>query len=416
MYGQQSWPVGPAKPQKPGPTGVGVAIASGFVPVMCYVVSLLTRQYTFIGYSGYPVALVANLSPYLIVACYLAIAGRGALGKGLGATCWLVAGCVISVSLFYPRSFIRSDAGSAAILIAGLVAVTLTILGWGFARRTGWSWLVGVPVAIVMSLVMSYVVGPQVRPLIGRSAYLYVGPALSILLVRVVPVLIGWGAEALGPESSNAGRTGSSPARVCSTRAASTGSASPARRSSTTRARSSSTGSAHPRPRINLRPETGSNSEIAQFRGYFRSAGRPVQGYRHPMSLGAEKTISVTTVRKSGEKVSTPVWVVPVDGGRIGFWTSSGSGKAKRLRNNPEVEVTACNQRGALTPGAPTIAGVAELVTSGPEFDAVQAAVKAKYGFQVPMSKLFNTIGAKLKGRTQPYGDTVVVITPAASA
>ena len=130
------------------------------------------------------------------------------------------------------------------------------------------------------------------------------------------------------------------------------------------------------------------------------------------MSLATEKTISVATFRRSGEKVATPVWVVPVDGDRVGFWTSSTSGKAKRLKNNPAVEITPCNQRGAVSAGAVTTAGTAELVTSGPEFDAVQAAVKAKYGFQVPMSKFFNTIGAKFKGRDQPYGDTVVVITP----
>ncbi|MFW0789672.1 PPOX class F420-dependent oxidoreductase [Gordonia sp. CPCC 205333] len=128
------------------------------------------------------------------------------------------------------------------------------------------------------------------------------------------------------------------------------------------------------------------------------------------MALSNEKAISVTTFRKSGEGVATPVWVVPLDDGRIGFWTSSTSGKAKRLRNNPAVEVTPCSQRGAIPAGAVAVAGTAKLVTAGPEFDAVQAAVKAKYGVQVPISKLFNTIGAKLKGRTQPYGDTVVVI------
>lgn len=129
------------------------------------------------------------------------------------------------------------------------------------------------------------------------------------------------------------------------------------------------------------------------------------------MTLGNEKTISITTFRKSGEPIATPVWVVPVEGGRIGFWTSSTSGKAKRLRNNSAVEVVPCSQRGVVAPGATKVSGTAELVTSGPEFDAVQAAVKAKYGFQVGMSKFFNTIGAKFKGREQPYGDTVVVVT-----
>lgn len=128
------------------------------------------------------------------------------------------------------------------------------------------------------------------------------------------------------------------------------------------------------------------------------------------MALDNEKTISITTFRKSGEAIATPVWVVPVVGGRIGFWTSSTSGKAKRIRNNPAVEVVPCNSRGIVTAGATKVSGTAELVTAGPEFDAVQAAVRAKYGIQVGMSKFFNTIGAKIKGRKQPYGDTVVLV------
>ena len=44
------------------------------------------------------------------------------------------------------------------------------------------------------------------------------------------------------------------------------------------------------------------------------------------MSIADEKTISVTTFRRSGEGVATPVWVNQVSDGRIGFWTSAGSG------------------------------------------------------------------------------------------
>lgn len=129
------------------------------------------------------------------------------------------------------------------------------------------------------------------------------------------------------------------------------------------------------------------------------------------MALGNEKTILVTTFRRSGESVPTPVWVTGLNDGRIGFWTSSTSGKAKRLRNNPAVEVVPCSQRGVPTPGAVSVPGTAELVTAGPDFAAVQSAVKAKYGVMVRISKLFNTVGARLKGRPQPYGDVVVLIT-----
>lgn len=127
------------------------------------------------------------------------------------------------------------------------------------------------------------------------------------------------------------------------------------------------------------------------------------------MSLGEEKTISVTTFRKSSDGVATPTWAVPLSDGRIGFWTSSRSGKAKRLRNNPRVTVVPCNNRGKPAPGAVPAAGTATLVSSGPDFDEIQSKVKAKYGVMVPISKFFNKLGHIGKG-SFPYGDVGVVV------
>ena len=50
------------------------------------------------------------------------------------------------------------------------------------------------------------------------------------------------------------------------------------------------------------------------------------------MALSDEKYIRVTTFKKDGTEVSTPTWVVALDDGKIGFYTSSTSGKAKRAR------------------------------------------------------------------------------------
>jgi len=129
------------------------------------------------------------------------------------------------------------------------------------------------------------------------------------------------------------------------------------------------------------------------------------------MSIGDEKFVSCTTYRKTGAAVPTPTWIVPLDGGRIGFWTSSAAGKAKRLRNNPQLTLQPCDQRGKLKPGGAVLEGTAELVTSGPDFDAIQAKVKSKYGFMVPVSRFFNVLGHLGKGK-HPYGDLGVVITP----
>jgi len=128
------------------------------------------------------------------------------------------------------------------------------------------------------------------------------------------------------------------------------------------------------------------------------------------MSIADEKFVSVATFRKSGAAVATPTWIVPLDDGRVGFWTSSSAGKTKRLRTNPVVTVQACNQRGKIKDGSQKIDGTAVLVSSGPEFDAIQAKVKAKYGVIVPISRFFNTLGHIGKGKF-PYGDLGVVIT-----
>jgi PPOX class probable F420-dependent enzyme len=69
------------------------------------------------------------------------------------------------------------------------------------------------------------------------------------------------------------------------------------------------------------------------------------------MAVSDEQYIRVTTFKKDGTEVSTPTWVVALDDGKIGFHTSSTSGKAKRLKNNPNVIVQPSNGRGRAKPG-----------------------------------------------------------------
>jgi uncharacterized protein len=61
--------------------------------------------------------------------------------------------------------------------------------------------------------------------------------------------------------------------------------------------------------------------------------------------LAHEKYLSLTTYRRDGSPVSTPVWFV-ADRGQLLVWTSAGSWKAKRLRRDPRVRIAACDFRG----------------------------------------------------------------------
>jgi uncharacterized protein len=72
--------------------------------------------------------------------------------------------------------------------------------------------------------------------------------------------------------------------------------------------------------------------------------------------LRREKYIDLVTYRKSGVPVHTPVWFAE-EAGKLYVMTRSDSGKAKRLRNNPHVEVAPSTIRGKVT--GPAVAGVA---------------------------------------------------------
>ncbi|NOX22910.1 MAG: PPOX class F420-dependent oxidoreductase [Actinobacteria bacterium] len=129
------------------------------------------------------------------------------------------------------------------------------------------------------------------------------------------------------------------------------------------------------------------------------------------MSLADEKYLVLTTFRRDGTPVPTTVWAVPLDDGKIGLWTSSGSGKAKRLAHTEAVTIQPCDARGRVTAGSEPSDAVAHLV-DGAEFAAIQAKVRAKYGFMTKLTKLLNSIGGTLKRNRVPYGDRGIVITP----
>nr|WP_221380815.1 PPOX class F420-dependent oxidoreductase [Actinoplanes polyasparticus] len=76
--------------------------------------------------------------------------------------------------------------------------------------------------------------------------------------------------------------------------------------------------------------------------------------------LGSEKYVLLTTYRKDGSPVATPVWVLP-DGAGVAIWTETRSYKVKRVRNDPRVTVAACDIRGKVRGEA--VEGTARIVS-----------------------------------------------------
>ncbi|HZO35728.1 MAG TPA: PPOX class F420-dependent oxidoreductase [Solirubrobacteraceae bacterium] len=128
------------------------------------------------------------------------------------------------------------------------------------------------------------------------------------------------------------------------------------------------------------------------------------------MALADEKYMLLTTFRRDGRAVATPVWVVALDGSDVGFWTSSGSGKAKRLAHTPRVTVQASDGRGRVKEGSAPIDATARVVSGG-ELATIRERVVAKYGLMTKFTKLAGTLIGIVKGKRIPYGDRGVIIT-----
>ena len=97
------------------------------------------------------------------------------------------------------------------------------------------------------------------------------------------------------------------------------------------------------------------------------------------LDLGDEPFVLLTTFRRSGKRVSTPVWVAR-DGDHLVVITPAGTGKVKRIAANPAVEVTPCDRRGRPKPWATTVAGRAEVrdVVGRPPDEAADLALILK--------------------------------------
>jgi PPOX class probable F420-dependent enzyme len=131
------------------------------------------------------------------------------------------------------------------------------------------------------------------------------------------------------------------------------------------------------------------------------SVGRVTE---HPAAQS--RYIRFTNFRRSGEPVSTPVWIAPF-GDDLVFSSSPNAGKVKRLRNDPRIEVASSDVRGRVRSGTPVYAGTARLVAPD-EMRAAERALRSKYGWQwvfIGISELYRRL------RRRPHEETYLVLT-----
>lgn len=109
------------------------------------------------------------------------------------------------------------------------------------------------------------------------------------------------------------------------------------------------------------------------------------------MELASCRYVSITTRKRSGETVSSPVWIAPLGDGRLGFTTGGASGKVKRIRNFPDVELQPCDARGRVLPGSRAVLATARVV-EGAALEPVEAAIRRKYGWQFALINAVGTV------------------------
>jgi len=116
-----------------------------------------------------------------------------------------------------------------------------------------------------------------------------------------------------------------------------------------------------------------------------------LQGYRY---------LNLTTFRKNGTPIVTTVWFAEGNDS-VYVWTAKTSGKVKRIRNTPTVQIAPSTHSGR--PRGPRFEATARILPAG-EQHAAQLMMDRKYGWQ----KRFFALIWRLQRREQVY----IEITP----
>ena len=126
-------------------------------------------------------------------------------------------------------------------------------------------------------------------------------------------------------------------------------------------------------------------------------------------SLPSSTYVSLTTFRRTGVPVSTPVWAA-ADGDSLVVWTRPDSGKVKRLRHTARVTVAPCTFRGRVE--GPAVDGDAGFVSHA-EWPGALAALRRAYGLQFQLGYVTSRVLQRLSRRDTDRNE-ILRIRPAA--
>jgi PPOX class probable F420-dependent enzyme len=96
--------------------------------------------------------------------------------------------------------------------------------------------------------------------------------------------------------------------------------------------------------------------------------------------------IALTTYRRDGRPVTTPVWTVALDG-KLYVVTAGSTGKARRVRATGRVRFAPCSRDGGRILGE-WREGTGRVVEDAALRDRALAALRRKYGWQLSVAML----------------------------
>ncbi len=121
------------------------------------------------------------------------------------------------------------------------------------------------------------------------------------------------------------------------------------------------------------------------------------------------KYLKVTSFRRDGTGVATPVWFVEEEDGTLLVDTGRDSRKVARIRRDPHVRVALCSARGKLR--TPPIEARAEVLPEH-ELGRVKALIARKYRADMLLIRPIRAIQSVLHAGPSTGPEVVLAITP----
>ena len=149
-------------------------------------------------------------------------------------------------------------------------------------------------------------------------------------------------------------------------------------------------------------PPTKSSAAVAQ------PIASPPERSASLEALFPGRYLSVTSFKRDGTAVATPVWFVS-DGSRLFAFTDLHSPKIRRIRRNPRVLIASCRVDGKLR--REPVPARAEVLTATAELERIQKLLLARYKTSYRVVMLFYRLGRRLRGKQSVAEGAALAIT-----